>query len=307
MAASLERTEYFYGSENALQNVAVWEFPKDQVEEAPLGKTKYWLIFLHGGAWRDPRATFNEAEPTINALLDPSHPAHIPHPSSRIAAFASINYRLSPHPEYVQDEASTPSFARRAARHPDHLVDALSGLRFLQHKFGGSAAPASRYVLFGHSAGGFLGYQVLVREAARDRFADLAPPTAVVGFEGIYDLVGLNGRMEGNYTGFMEAAFGPDEGGGWARASPATTAGQSFGAWGGAGAGRLAVLAHSPGDELVDMADCDAMEARLKADGVANVKVYRDLKGGHFEVLGDGSFARVLKETLEELESMEKA
>lgn len=44
MASALKRTEYFYGSENALQNVAVWQFPEDQVEAAAPGTTKYWLM-----------------------------------------------------------------------------------------------------------------------------------------------------------------------------------------------------------------------------------------------------------------------
>lgn len=265
--------------------------------------------FIHGGAWRDPRQLFDDAEPTINAILDTSSPSsHIP--SSRIAAFASLNYRLSPHDQYAQDAASTPSFATRTAQHPDHLVDVLLGLRFLQGKFGFG----ERYVLFGHSAGAFLSYQLLIKEAClglkrseekRDAFDDLALPTAVVGFEGIYDLAGLNRRMKGGYAGFMEAAFGKDVDGAWDAASPATASGSSFAAWGGEkGTRRVAVLAQSPEDELVDMDECDVMEARLRKDGVENLKVYRDLKGGHAQVVFDGSFARVLKETLEEMDRL---
>lgn len=267
-----------------------------------LTRTPTTHSFVHGGAWRDPRATFDEAQPTITALLDPTHPSHLARPSARIAGFASLNYRLSPHAQFAQDEASTPAFARRAARHPDHLADALAALRFLQGRFGFG----SRYVFCGHSAGAFLNYQVLVREAcgAAEEFGDVELPVAVVGFEGIYDLAGLDARMGGTYAGFMEAAFGRNEDGAWDRASPAT-AGGDFKTWS-EGVGRLAVLAQSLDDELVDMAECDTMEARLKKDGVANIRVYRDLKGGHFEVVKDGSFARVLKETYEELERMEK-
>lgn len=149
-------------------------------------------------------------------------------------------------------------------------------------------------------------------DAAVDHDDDsLGMPAAVVGFEGIYDLVGLDARMGGGYASFMEAAFGTDRGH-WAGASPATAPG-SFGVWSGRGAGagagrkRLAVLAHSPDDELVDLAEVDAMEGRLRADGVGNVLVFRDLKGGHFEVCNDGSFARVLVRTLGELERLDRA
>lgn len=350
MAASLKRTEYYYSCDNALQNVAVWEFPEDVPAgpSPPAGTKKYWLMyvakdplkinstrlhptianteitliiitiitiikrFIHGGAWRDPRATFNEVEPTTAALLDPAHPHHLPHAASRIAGIASLNYRLSPHPQFAQDLDHTPDFATRTARHPDHLVDVLHGLRFLQGKFGFG----SDYVFFGHSAGGFLNYQVLLgrscyldvagdggrRQASFDD--DVALPVAVVGFEGIYDLTGLDARMKGVYSSFIEGAFGPRSG--WDAASPATAAG-TFRTWSeGGGVGKLAVLAQSRDDELVDMPECDKMEARLRRDGVANVLVFRDLAGGHFEVLQDGSFARVLKETWLALERLDR-
>lgn len=259
--------------------------------------------FIHGGAWRDPRSTFSEAEPTISALLDPSSPWHMPDAPSRVAGFASLNYRLSPHPSFAQDAATTPPFAARVARHPDHLDDVVSGLRFLQRRLPGFGGDGSDYVLFGHSAGASLAYQALLGPACRGAGAgpddDVALPAAVVGFEGIYDLVGLDGRMGGGYAGFIEAAFGTDRAA-WRDASPATAAG-SFGDWAGQGGPRLAVLAHSADDELVDMPEVEIMERRLRGDGVRDVLVFRDLKGGHFDVLNDGSFARVLVKTLEEL------
>lgn len=191
-------------------------------------------------------------------------------------------------------------------------MDVLSALRFLQARFGFG----QDYVFFGHSAGGFLNYQVLLGRTAcfaggedkekkvEDTFEDVELPVAAVGFEGIYDLAGLNARVKGAYTGFMEAAFGPDTGGAWEVASPATNRRGDFRRdWADRG-GKLAVLAQSADDELVDMAECDVMEKRLRDDGVGNVLVFRDLKGGHFEVLQDGSFARVLKATLDELERL---
>ncbi|ROW16019.1 hypothetical protein VPNG_02660 [Cytospora leucostoma] len=323
MTDRLNRTEYYYNRDNVLQNVVVWEFPEDEKTASQPTITssgaakKYWLIFIHGGAWRDPRSTFDEAQPTINALLDNADPSTSVR--SRIAGFASINYRLSPHPSFAQDPATTPAFASRAARHPDHLADVLAGLRFLRGRLG-LVGDDDDYVLFGHSAGAFLSYQVVLQQHAGDGDGDdgggggaVPLPAAVVGFEGIYDLVGLEGRTGGAYAGFIEAAFGTDRRV-WAEASPATAPG-SFAGWSSlssssspsGGGGRLAVLAHSPDDELVDLAEVDALEGRLRRDGVPNVLVFRDLKGGHFEVLNDGSFARVLVRTLEELERLNTA
>lgn len=168
----------------------------------------------------------------------------------------------------------------------------MCGLRFLHRQLG----LGSDYVLFGHSAGATLAYQALLSPPAA---ADVALPAAVVGFEGIYDLVGLDERMGGGYAGFIEGAFGADRAA-WREASPTTAAG-SFGVWAGQKGSRLAVLAHSANDELVDMPEVETMERRLRADGVRDLLVFRDLKGGHFDVLNDGSFARVLVKTLEEL------
>lgn len=184
------------------------------------------------------------------------------------------------------------------------MVDVRAGLRFLQGKFGFG----SDYVFCGHSAGAFLNYQLLLGDACLESQAageEVKLPVAVVGFEGIYDLGGLNRRMKGTYGGFMEAAFGKDENGRWDAASPATASG-TYKAWS-EGVGKLAVLVQSPDDELVDMPECDIMEARLKRDGVTSLKVYRDLKGKHFEVLQDGSFARVISETWAELEKLNQA
>jgi kynurenine formamidase len=225
----------------------------------------------------------------------------MPDASSRIAGFASLNYRLSPHPLFTQDTATTPPFAARVARHPDHLDDVVSGLRFLKRQLG----VGGEYVLFGHSAGAFLAYQALLGPALRGSpgGADVVLPAAVVGFEGIYDLAGLDGRMGGAYAGFIEAAFGEDRGA-WRDASPATAAG-SFGEWAGLQGPRLAVLAHSVDDELVDTPELGTMEERLRRDGVRDMLVFRDLKGGHFDVVEDGSFARVLLRTLDELARLE--
>lgn len=44
MTESLKRTEYYYGKDNVLQNVAVWEFPAEKVTAPAPGTIKYWLV-----------------------------------------------------------------------------------------------------------------------------------------------------------------------------------------------------------------------------------------------------------------------
>lgn len=144
------------------------------------------------------------------------------------------------------------------------------------------------YVLVGHSAGATLALQLLMGEAALagQPLQQRVPlPAAVVGMAGIYDLVGLNARRGGAYAGFMAAAFGDDEAA-WREASPARYGGSFRASW--PGGGRLAVLAHSRDDSLVDRAETDAMAARLARDGV-DVCVVGDLTGEHDFVWRDGS------------------
>lgn len=268
--------------------------------------------YIHGGAWRDPRMDLESAVPGINKLLG-KETSPLPDPQARIAGFASLNYRLSPHPVRTQDPASVPGFARRNARHPDHLRDVWAGLALLQSKF----AFGSNYVLYGHSAGATLAYQVLMGAAVlqavggggggiAERPAGVALPAAVVGFEGIYHMAALNRRMGDAYRSLFAGAFGDDEAR-WTAASPAAFGGSYSENWGGA-AGRVAVLAHSPRDELIDMLEVGLMEDRLKEEEGLRVLVYRDLDGLHDEIVEDGKYiARVLGQTLQELDQISSA
>lgn len=91
-----------------------------------------------------------------------------------------------------------------------------------------------------------------------------AQPTAIVGVAGIYDLRRLRDMHSdiSAYAEFIEGAFGTDELL-WDGVSPAQMAG-SRGVEGGWKSGRLAVLAHSKEDELVDESQMIAMEESLK-------------------------------------------
>lgn len=256
--------------------------------------------------------------PGINHLLSAGAPGSgLAAGSKHIAGFASLNYRLSPHPAFPQDRETTAPSHLRVARHPDHLRDVQAALLLLHEKFGVGAA-GMPYVLYGHSAGATLALQVVMGEGAIPAGdgaaasggaavvsapAGIPMPVAVVGFEGVYDLRGLNDRKGGAYGTLWAGAFGPDERG-WDVASPARFRGGFKERWG--KAGKLVVLAYSPEDELVDMGEIDAMEKTLREDGV-HILTYRDLKGGHDEVVVDGRYvARVMDQTIEELHRLEK-
>ncbi|KAK1770513.1 alpha/beta-hydrolase [Phialemonium atrogriseum] len=299
MADSLKYTEYKYGTENELQRLGVWQFPTD---EPSTEETKYWLVYIHGGAWRDPRIDHTTARPTIGSLLLGGGTTARP---SRIAGIASLDYRLSAHPSFPQDPSREPPSRLRSARHPDHVRDVHAALALLGREFGlGAGAEGTPYVLFGHSCGATLALQVLMGEWVQDREPERVPlPAAVVGFQGMYDLAGLNARFGGAYGELLSGAFGPDEAV-WEAVSPARFRGSFRGNWG-ADPG-LAVLAYSPQDELIDMAEIDVMEMVLRDDGL-DVLAFRDLEGGHDEVWEDGRhLGRVLLRTIEELDRLGK-
>ncbi|KAB5563080.1 Alpha/Beta hydrolase protein [Coniochaeta sp. 2T2.1] len=310
---NLKYTLHKYGDHD-LQRVGVWNWarPSGAQHSVPgdpyASAAKYWFVYIHGGIWRDPRKTHLQALPAFSILGGNSGN------QARIAGFASIDYRLSPHPEFPQDEGTTPANKLRNAKHPDHLSDVRSALAFLRREFkignrqGEGETP---YVLYGHSCGATMALQVIMGGAEVEVSPESVPaPAGVVGLEGLYDLVGVNNRFKGAYTAMIAGAFGDDEEV-WKRVSPARFEGKFSQTWEGSETG-VVVLAHSPEDELVDMAELDAMEARLrgeKGQGQAplHVQAKKDLKGNHDEVAQNGGMvAGVLIETVGLLDTVAK-
>lgn len=280
----------------------------------------YWVIYIHGGAWRDPAITSASFERTQSLLRgsSPSPSAHyasttLPH----IAGFASIEYRLSPHPNFPQDRAGTDANRLRDARHPDHIHDVRDALALLQSRYG---VVGRRCVLVGHSCGATLAFQSVMRDLAgaarHESSTGLIQPTAIVGVEGIYDLRLLRDtyRHCSVYQDFIEGAFGPDEDL-WDAVSPATKKDpDGVGIEASWSEGTLAVLAHSRDDELVDFGQVSAMKATLeqwaenqkKNEKNARVLVLDDLRGTHDEVWSKGEeLARVIAVVIEELRKMD--
>ncbi|KAI9737269.1 MAG: hypothetical protein M1818_005802 [Claussenomyces sp. TS43310] len=319
-------TVHHYGSHD-LQTLSVWHLPTPTTSEPK--DERYWIIFIHGGAWRDPAITSASFEPTLRHLLaSPTTAAHT-------RGLASLNYRLSAHPAHPQDPAQTPRHALRNATHPAHIRDVRAALSFLQRRHGLGA----RYLLVGHSCGATLALQSVMdpsrlfgegegegegegdgdgdgdgppradaaaAEVVGQGAADglLVPPAAIVGIAGIYDLRLLrdNHARVPVYAAFLTAAFGPRERV-WDRVSPACDEGLVRGWAGAAGAAagsrrrrRLLVVAHSRDDELVEEEQARVLVRAVRGDGqgAGDVEVValvgeRGLTGSHDELWEQGS------------------
>lgn len=131
------------------------------------------LILIHGGAWRDPRNTFNDFEELV---------AQIP---STINTFG-VNYRLSP-----------------TVKHPVHLEDVVSAIEYLVKNY-----KVENVGLVGHSVGATLALQIL---NYRTILPGLERPLAIkmnflVFLDGIYDVPQLVEEYP-TYSSFVDEAF----------------------------------------------------------------------------------------------------
>ncbi|KAI5205411.1 alpha/beta-hydrolase [Aureobasidium subglaciale] len=235
--------------------------PKKQAEDL---KQAVWLVYIHGGAWRDPmidRKSFNTA---LELLLKDDRPHNI-------AGFVTLDYRLSPYPTHPTCP-SLPEDPSRNVQHPVHVDDVCNTLALLMDKSrrdvlfdtekGGffeypdlGGMTNGRYVLCGHSCGASIAMQATSCLAN----GDLRPPTALLGLEGIYDIPALVAtHTHPAYREFVTAAFGQDEKT-WVAASPANI---SLRNWQG-----NVMLVQSEGDELVDMQQTDSMVETLIMGG----------------------------------------
>lgn len=269
----LKYASHQYG-QHQLQQVGVWQFEEP---EAAVSTPAYWIIFIHGGGWRDPRNTINDFVPSIKHML-----ALADLPKSAVRGFASLDYRLSPHPQFPQDPASTPANELRQAQHPEHAQDVLSALRFLDAEYG----IGNNYVLIGHSAGGTLVHQVIMNNDASCAWGPAAPlPAALISISGIHDLRGLADRHGGVYDSFISDAFGSDRLA-WDAASPANLPGSYKSLC--PSEPRLFILATSAEDTLIDVDELDNMEAKLIKDGITPIAI-RNLRLEHDNIWEDGT------------------
>ncbi|KAF2639806.1 hypothetical protein P280DRAFT_49769 [Massarina eburnea CBS 473.64] len=263
-----------------------------------------WVIYVHGGAWRDPSQDHRTAVPTVTKLRTEKHKATT---EGKIAGLLSINYRLSPYASHPSNPSS-PADTQRNARHPDHVQDVTGAIHFLKKEYG-----IKRWIGVGHSCGATLLCQLVSSPGLETAFSSSADPRAgleaLILLEGIYDIPLLlknhqppacPEKIAQIYHDFVEGAFGEDgEGEEVYRGASPTSGGYGWERW---RDGRLVVLGYSNGDELVEPEQRDVLVTRFKEeswaekgqvedeDGKVNrVVEVRDLKGGHDEIWEDGS------------------
>lgn len=146
--------------------------------------SKKWVVFIHGGAWRDPANTSHDGHKLLFSLVK----------DIEDISAASLNYRLSP--EVV---------------HPVHILDVIAGLEFLVKNY-----PVDEIVLVGHSAGAFLALQVLILATMYPEITSKIK--VIIGVEGLYDLRSTV-EEDASYEDFVALAFGKDKDE-WDLASP---------------------------------------------------------------------------------------
>lgn len=299
---------------NKLQNLHVWvpssshsssqpqpppQPPKNNDAEI-LSRKGMWIVYIHGGAWRDPLIKADSFAPTLHHIVG-SHGSSL----DRIAGFASLDYTLSGGGGGGPDSDSDPNSDRsRSGRHPDHVVDVLRGIVFLQEITGF----AEDYILLGHSCGATLSFQVLMdgarwvvppRLSGGSERADSTPsvpppppkvtkPIAVIGLDGIYDLPGLirdpggkHARWIPEYEAFTREAFGDDEKA-WFEVSPVYVK-DWVGEWG-RNDGKVA-LVQSRDDTLVPYRQLEGMREALKPAVAAGVDVFELSASGDHDAL----------------------
>lgn len=126
---------------NTLQTTIVRPFKKTQ--------DSLFIVYIHGGAWRDPAIDATSFAKLESLLLKHESIKHV-------AGLASMNYRLSPYPSHPTDP-SNPADPARNVKHPDHINDVLAAILYLQDKY----CFEERYILVGHSCGATLAMQGL--------------------------------------------------------------------------------------------------------------------------------------------------
>lgn len=260
--------------------------------------SRLWIIYIHGGAWRDPTIDASSFAKTRDALLSSSA-------ADRIAGYASLNYRLSPSPSH-STHPSDPSDPARNARHPDHINDVLTALLYLQEQYGFE----HRYLLVGHSCGSTLAFQVAMKRYWGSQYEstyalelNVVPPLAIVGLEGLYDLPVLvrNHETQPMYRQFVQSAFGSID---WATVSP--THGNYNESW---QDGRLVVIGYSQDDTLVEPEQGHLQQQALfdsgwKKEGSRSRSVLTcDLQGDHDEVWQTEEAARAILFAIQHLPS----
>ncbi|KAM0721574.1 hypothetical protein Q7P37_002499 [Cladosporium fusiforme] len=295
----LNQTNVPYSDVSSLNTLSVY-LPRAPTPKDP---NRIFIIYTHGGAWRDPLINAASLAKTQQHLLQVARPEL----QDAISGIATLDYRLSPYPSHPTSP-SNPHDPSRTARHPDHITDVLRAILYLQETY----AFGSRYILIGHSCGATLALQTAIKrywgaqyESTLALELNVEPPQAIIAVEGIYDIPGLvdQNSAQPAYRDLVVNAFGSDRSV-WESASPVK--GDYEEGW---EEGRLVVLVHSEADELVGMEQADAMwrvfgeQGFEEQAGSARRRRFLKLQGlKHDEVWEDGEeLAKIIAETVEDI------
>ena len=195
-----------------------------------------------------------------------------------IAAFASINYRLSPYPSHTS-QPSTPDDPSRNVHYPSHLLDVAHALVYLDKEY----QIGDRFLIVGHSAGATMAFEL---HNWYTPHSPLPTPAGVLGVSGIYH---FDSFLEAHneipvYREIMENAF-PDRSL-WERACPCTNRLPGHAKWEQA---KAVIIAHSDQDELVEKAQPHYMMERIRMTPQFKDKAhFIEATGSHDEIWQSG-------------------
>ncbi|KIW83528.1 hypothetical protein Z517_02773 [Fonsecaea pedrosoi CBS 271.37] len=309
-----------YALDNILQSYELYIPELDQSHLAGASGKKFWVVFVHGGYFRDPTVTSSSFYPALDYLVSGKgnghrhlhnplkHDEHVPAVAPYIAGYASLNYRLSPHQDKApQDPNKTPAYELRNAKWPDHIHDVLTAIAHLQNKYGFG----ERYLLVGHSVGATMA--MLSTIAAHRSFSKgdsselpkIEPPMAVLGVSGIYDYPLIHESFS-DYIGLTRNAI-PNEADD-VLASPARYNAKDYvDGWAAAGTKkRVLVIAHSKDDGWVDWKQVEAMQKVFAGSESAINCTVIELKGQHNDIWEKGTeLARAIAQTVDIMRGLE--
>ncbi|KAK5055939.1 hypothetical protein LTR84_012489 [Exophiala bonariae] len=305
-----EISRHQYAQDNILQSYELY-IPEQDASHAHASQAqdkKFWIIFIHGGYFRDDSVTAASFHPALSILTKAPklHLQHLIKPSEDqeniipyVGGYASINYRLSPRlTKSPQDPDTTPAYELRDAAWPDHIHDVLTAIAHLQRKHGFG----QRYLLVGHSVGATMALlstlasgKTLTNTAGAKpprMLPTIVPPMAALGVSGIYDF-GLLHDSFPEYADLTHNAIRDPRD--VALASPARYSPAEYrDTWAQRDTQkRVLILAHSRDDDLVDWKQVEAMAAVFasESDSPSKSKSQSPRPGGRVAAPGADSFA----------------
>jgi len=210
---------------------------------------------------------------------------------------ASVNYRLSPHPDFPAKEGEGEGRDVKWPVHVEDVRDAVGWLRGRDEGWG-----ECEWILCGHSVGGTRAL-MLGMESAPDgdgeeerKWPDgiwgtetpMPGLKAIISIAGIYDFAACRDAhpaARNIYDAFITGAFGPEAEGGWGRGD-LMRCGRRV-----AGGVEVVLVVHSRGDELVEWGQGVGIVGVLRKEereGREGVGVLVEVEGGHQDIIRGG-------------------